>query len=62
MKNSKFANYVKESIGELKKVIWPKKEEAVNLTVIVIIVIVIISAILGVLDIVFKELARYILS
>ncbi len=49
-KDSKLVNYVKESVGELKKVTWPKKDEVFTSTLIVVVVIIIISLILGVFD------------
>ena len=51
----------KETIGELRKVHWPTREEALFLTRIVIVVIVIMSLRLGRLDLFFrKELALLI--
>ena len=49
-KESKIVNYVKESIGELHKVTWPRKDEVVKSTIIVIIVVLVISGILGAFD------------
>ncbi|HZK17615.1 MAG: preprotein translocase subunit SecE [Anaerolineaceae bacterium] len=46
----------RQTIGELRKVTWPTREEALALTRIVLIVTVIMSAILGVLDFVFARL------
>ena len=54
-KESKIKNYVKESIGELHKVTWPRKDEVVKSTVIVIIVVLVISGILGAFDIIMKK-------
>ncbi len=47
---SKIKNYIKESVGELKKVSWPKKEEIVSSTWVVIVFIIIFSIILGLID------------
>ena len=46
----------RQTIGELRKVTWPTREEALALTRIVLIVTVIMSAILGVLDYIFARL------
>ena len=46
----------RQTIGELRKVTWPTREEALALTRIVLIVTVIMSAILGVLDFIFARL------
>ncbi len=47
--------YFRETIGELKKVSWPTREEAINLTKIVLIVIIAMALFLGVLDLLFGE-------
>lgn len=47
--------YLTETIGELRKVQWPTREEALYLTRIVIIVIVIMSLTLGLLDFLFSR-------
>ncbi|MEL7627207.1 MAG: preprotein translocase subunit SecE [Anaerolineaceae bacterium] len=52
----KIKNWWRQTIGELRKVTWPTKEEALALTRIVLIVTVIMSAILGVLDFIFARL------
>lgn len=49
-------NWWRQTIGELRKVTWPTREEAIALTRIVLIVTVIMSAILGVLDFIFARL------
>jgi preprotein translocase subunit SecE len=49
-------NWWRQTIGELRKVSWPTKEDALALTRIVLIVTVIMSAILGILDFVFSRL------
>jgi preprotein translocase subunit SecE len=54
--------YFRESIGELKKVNWPTRQEAINLTIIVLIVTFSMSAILGVLDFFFAKIIAFILT
>ena len=44
-----------ETIGELRKVHWPTRQEALYLTRIVIIVIIIMSMTLGLLDFLFTK-------
>ena len=44
------AQYFRETYFELKKVSWPTRREAVNLTVIVILVTTFLSIVLGLLD------------
>jgi preprotein translocase subunit SecE len=47
--------YISETIGELRKVSWPTRQEATNLTVIVIIVTLAMSTFLGLLDFLFSR-------
>ena len=49
-------NWWRQTIGELRKVTWPPKDEVIALTRIVLIVTVIIGAILGVFDFVASRL------
>jgi preprotein translocase subunit SecE len=46
----------RETIGELRKVVWPTRKEALRLTWIVIVVIVVMGTILGLLDFGFTKL------
>ena len=45
--------YVMEIITELRKVVWPTRQDTVHLTIVVIVVSVIIGAMLGGIDIGF---------
>jgi len=54
--------FYRETIGELRKVTWPTREEATNLTVIVIIVTFGMSAFLGIVDFLFTRLFALILG
>lgn len=54
--------YFRETIGELRKVSWPTRQEAINLTIIVLIVIIGMSAFLGILDFVYSRLFTLILG
>ena len=54
--------YLRESTAELKKVTWPTRQEAMQLTVIVLIVVTAMSALLGTLDFVFSRLIALIIS
>ena len=44
------ARFYRETVGELRKVSWPTREEAIRLTVIVLIVLAVMAAILGGVD------------
>jgi preprotein translocase subunit SecE len=52
----------RETIGELRKVTWPTRQEARNLTGIVLLVIVTMSFLLGTLDFLFTRLFGFILG
>lgn len=45
--------WVMDIINELRKVVWPTRDDVVNLTIVVVIVTVIIGAILGGVDVAF---------
>lgn len=58
---SRLINYIKDSKVELKKVVWPKKEEVYKHTWIVIGVSLATAAFLGIFDYIFsKILERFI--
>jgi preprotein translocase subunit SecE len=49
---NKLVQFVKESYGELRKVVWPGREDVVSSVKVVIISTVIIAAVLGLVDVV----------
>jgi len=46
----KIVQFVKESYAELRKVIWPNRDDVMSSVKVVIISVVIISALLGLID------------
>ncbi len=54
--------YFKETRAEIRKVTWPTREEATNLTLIVLGVTVVMAAFLGAVDYVFAALIRLIIG
>jgi len=54
--------YLNETIGELRKVSWPTRKEATNLTIVVIIVTISMSMYLGLLDYIFNQLFALLLG
>jgi preprotein translocase subunit SecE len=52
----------RETIAELRKVVWPTREQARNLTIIVIATVVFMSAFLGAVDFVLSRLVQFILT
>lgn len=61
MLQSKPIRFVKEAIAELKKVVWPTKEQVVRLTIVVIVVSVIAGFLIGGLDFIFTKLLALII-
>ena len=53
--------YINETIGELRKVNWPTRKEAFNLTIVVVIVVITMSIFLGSLDFIFGKFFEFIL-
>lgn len=54
--------FYRETVGELRKVVWPTWPEARNLTVVVLSVITICAIFLGFFDWLFSELFRLLIS
>jgi preprotein translocase subunit SecE len=42
--------YYRETAGELRKVNWPTRQEATNMTILVVIVLIIMTIFLGTVD------------
>jgi preprotein translocase subunit SecE len=57
-----FQQFVKETIGELRKVSWPTRSEAWNLTIVVLIVLFVMTVFLGTLDLMYTQLFKLILG
>ncbi|MDR1466405.1 MAG: preprotein translocase subunit SecE [Treponema sp.] len=50
-KENKVVSFAKESYAELKKVVWPSREDAISSVKVVIISTVIIAIVLGLIDV-----------
>jgi preprotein translocase subunit SecE len=48
----KFIQFCKECVAELKKVIWPGRDDVINQVKVVVVSIVVLAAILGLADLV----------
>ncbi|HBV33330.1 TPA: preprotein translocase subunit SecE [Patescibacteria group bacterium] len=48
------SNYIKTSVAELKKVVWPSKRETTQHTLLVIGISLAVAAFLGALDYIFN--------
>ncbi len=53
--------YYRETVGELKKVVWPTRQEALRLTWIVLVVIILTAILLGSADYLFSQFFRALL-
>jgi len=52
-KDNFIIKYFKETRAELKKVSWPTRQEALNLTLIVVAFTIFMAALLGIIDYIF---------
>jgi preprotein translocase subunit SecE len=51
---NRFIRYLRETYYELRRVSWPTRSEAINLTIIVVVVTTFLALILGLVDWVFS--------
>lgn len=61
-KENAIVRYLKETRAELKKVTWPTREEALNLTLIVVGFTIFMAAVLGLIDYIFAWLFGLIIK
>jgi len=53
---------LRETLAELRKVNWPTRQEATQLTLLVLLVIFVMSSLLGVLDYLFSKFFAFIVT
>ena len=62
-RENRIARYSRETWAELKKVNWPTREEATNLTVVVVVTIIAMSLFLGIIvDTTFALIVRSLIG
>ncbi len=61
-KEKGIARWWHETTGELRKVTWPTRKEAWQMTKIVLLVLILVGSLLAVLDSSFTKLISFILS
>jgi preprotein translocase subunit SecE len=61
-KSNPIAQYFRETVGELRKVTWPTREETIRLSILVLIVLILASMFLGGLDILLSQLVTRIFA
>ncbi len=55
--------YFSESIFELRKVVWPTRQETLQTTLVIIVVVIVLSILLGVIDLVLNwAILQHLLS
>ena len=59
---SKIGQFFRESKAELKKVVWPSRQDVVSSVLVVIISTIIMAVILGLLDFAFTEAFRALMK
>lgn len=55
LRDNAIVRYFRETRAEVRKVVWPSRQEAIRLSLIVISVMVAMSAFLGVADYLFAQ-------
>lgn len=61
-KENRILQYVRETRAELRKVVWPTREEAINLTGIVVGTLFAMAIFLGAVDYILQRLVSFLLS
>lgn len=59
---NKVVQFFRESRAELKKVVWPTKEDVISSVKVVLISTIVIAVVLGLLDFGFTELFRAVIG
>jgi preprotein translocase subunit SecE len=54
-------DYIRGTRAELRKVVWPTRDEAINLTTIVVVTILVMSIFFGAVDYVLTALFRLLI-
>lgn len=57
----KLINYIRESKAEMRKVIWPTRQETKNYTLMVVGVSLGVAAFIGLLDYIFSRVLQVVL-
>lgn len=61
-KPSRITKWWRETVGELRKVTWPTKEDAWQMTKVVLVVVALTAVFLGLVDFVFSELVGLVIG
>ncbi|MGC8926254.1 preprotein translocase subunit SecE [Calditerrivibrio sp.] len=58
----KYVNFIKEVKEELKKIVWPTKDETIGTTTVVIVFVVLMAIFLGVVDVALSKIIQFIVG
>jgi preprotein translocase subunit SecE len=58
----KIIAFIMESIGELRKVNWPTKDDVIAQTIVVVVSLVVLSVVLGLMDFVSMQIVTKIIT
>ncbi len=61
-KSNALTRFYRETSGELRKVSWPTRREAISLTKVVVIVMIVMALLLGGLDFIFFQIFDFIFN
>jgi preprotein translocase subunit SecE len=56
----KITQYFRDVKAEMKKVSWPGRDQVIASTVVVIIVVVFLTLLVGILDVIFVQLVKWL--
>lgn len=59
---ARFNQYIADAREELHNVVWPTREQAVNLTIAVLFVTVVMTVLLSGIDFVFSQMVKWVLA
>jgi preprotein translocase subunit SecE len=58
---NRFVTFYRETVAELRKVVWPTRDQAQNLTIIVLIVVTVMALFLGGIDALLTQILKFLL-
>jgi preprotein translocase subunit SecE len=61
-RENRLMQYFRETRAELRKVVWPTRPEAINLTLIVVVTIVAMAAFFGAIDYLLTSVFRFLIA
>jgi preprotein translocase subunit SecE len=62
VKENKVTKFLKEAKIELKKVVWPTRKQAINLTIVVIVATLLVALFIGGADFLFSRLVEILIK